>query len=46
MEEDYKNLEQGIEIAIFIEDVEKLLQPGENYGFISPPVYYKNPYKK
>jgi len=46
MEENYKNLEQGIEIAIFIEDVEKLLQPGENYGFVSPPVYYKNPYKK
>jgi hypothetical protein len=46
MEERYKNLEQGIEIAIFIEDVEKLLQPGENYGFVSPPVYYKNPYKK
>jgi len=44
MEEKYKNLEQGIEIAIFIDDVEKLLQPGENYEFKIN--YFKNPYKK
>jgi hypothetical protein len=44
MEEKYKNLEQGIEIAILIDDVEKLLRPGETYKFKID--YFKNPYKK
>jgi uncharacterized protein YjbI with pentapeptide repeats/nucleoside phosphorylase len=44
MEEDYKNLEQGIEITISVCDVEELLQPGKNYEFKMN--YFKNPYKK
>jgi len=44
MEENYKDLEHGFAVAIFVDDVGKLLQPGENYDFIIE--YYENPYKK
>jgi len=41
---EYRDLEHGFAVAIYIEDPKKLLQPGENYDFIIE--YYENPYYK
>ncbi|MGB9760797.1 MAG: hypothetical protein ACPLZG_13285, partial [Thermoproteota archaeon] len=41
---EYKDIEHGFAIAIYIEDPEKLLQPGEKYDFLLD--YYMNPYYK